>query len=131
MKKSCPYCGMIHDENTVCIHKPSREKQQTKAVRIRSSYQWTKTSQRVRKRDHYLCRICLEHGRITYHDLQVHHIIPLVEDEDHAFDDEWLITLCEGHHEEAEKGKINRKYLYYLANHEIESIPPPIRGVTG
>ena len=40
--------------------------------------------------------------------LEVHHIVPLEEDESLAYDWANLITLCRYHHELAERGEIPR-----------------------
>lgn len=44
-------------------------------------------------------------------ELSVHHIVPLEENFDLALEEENLITLCREHHEQAEKGVLNRAEL--------------------
>lgn len=48
-------------------------------------------------------------------DLSTHHIIPLEETMDYADAEEWCITLCGTHHEEAERGDHDREALHQLA----------------
>lgn len=47
--------------------------------------------------------------------LSTHHIIPLEETMDYADEEEWCITLCDIHHEEAESGVYDREMLHQLA----------------
>ena len=64
-------------------------------------------------------------------DLSVHHIEPLEECQERAFDTENLITLCSIHHEMAEAGRVPRELLHEIAKEnerryagDAESIPP-------
>ena len=50
-----------------------------------------------------------------YEDLSVHHIEPLEDDKERAFDEDNLITLCDVHHEAAEAGKVSRSFLHEIA----------------
>jgi hypothetical protein len=52
----------------------------------------------------------------------VHHIIPIAEDDSKRLDNDFLITLCEFHHEAAEAGKIPRAELIEMAR-EQEGYP--------
>ena len=70
----------------------------------------------IRKRDKYLCKICLSwkydtNYKYTHKELEVHHIVPIEEDYSLRLDSNNLITLCRMHHEMAEKGKISREEL--------------------
>ena len=76
----------------------------------------------MKKRDKYLCQVCLNDNIYKYDDLQVHHIIPIDKNYDLKLDESNLITLCSYHHKKAEQNKITKKYLYKLID-----IPP--RGV--
>lgn len=117
MKKSCQYCGRIHDSKFICAAKPKRGKKGTEQAKFRSSYKWTKKSQEIRERDGFMCQACLHElhdiGTRKYNckDLEVHHIVPIEEDETLKLDDNNLITLCEGHHKLAESGAITRETL--------------------
>ena len=62
-----------------------------------------------------MCRVCLEQGRITTVKIEAHHIVPLVEDKDLAYDIDNGITLCVKHHKAADHGDIERDRLRELA----------------
>lgn len=62
-----------------------------------------------------MCRVCLEQGRITTVKIEAHHIVPLVEDKDLAYDIDNGITLCVKHHKAADRGEIDRDRLRELA----------------
>ena len=115
MKRSCQYCGRVHQDGFTCPMKPKKKRSTEEESRFRSTSAWTKKSIEIKKRDLSLCRICLDAGVICWEGLEVHHIIPLSEDMGRSLDDRNLITLCRGHHEEAEAGKIDRFYLFSLA----------------
>lgn len=118
MLRSCHYCGRLHQIGYVCPKKPPRKKQgKRKAEQIRSTYAWQKKREDIKERDHHLCVYSLAHGRIVYEDLEVHHIIPLEERPDLAFEDSNLITLSEEVHELAECGEIDREELMELIRH--------------
>lgn len=118
MKKSCQYCGRVHPVGYECPKKPKRKKQgKREAEQTRSSYVWQKKRKEIKERDHYLCVYSLSKGRIVYEDLEVHHIIPLEERPDLAFEDGNLITLCQEVHERAERGEIGREELLELVRH--------------
>ena len=111
MKKACPYCGKIHDKDFLCVKKPVFKKYSGDNSRsadiFRSSYQWKLKRIYIMKRDKYLCAVCLNEGRLCNDTLSVHHIQPLEKAFDLRLNDENLITLCEKHHEMAEKGDIS------------------------
>ena len=71
------------------------------------------------RRDAHLCKLCLADGLITNHDLSVHHIVPIAQDESRRLDDDNLITLCRRHHELVEGNLRFTDILIRLA-----SIPP-------
>lgn len=62
-----------------------------------------------------MCRVCLEQGCITTVKIEAHHIVPLVEDKDLAYDIDNGITLCVKHHKAADRGEIDRGKLRELA----------------
>ena len=91
-------------------------KKKTNANTFRRTYQWTEKSKSIRKRDNYLCQVCLTgkyntNYRYTYKELEVHHIVPIEEDYSKRLDETNLITLCRYHHELAEKNTIPREEL--------------------
>ena len=118
MKKSCKYCGGIHEVGYICDRKPlfTYTKSSPEDV-FRSSYDWKQKRTHILKRDYYLCRFCLSQGKVNTERLSVHHIIPLKYNSSLRLDDENLITLCTLHHEQAEKGEI-------LADTLKKLIPP-------
>jgi len=72
---------------------------------------WTRKSIEIRERDKYLCQVCLREGVYNYECLEVHHAIPLEEDFDRRLDNDALVTLCEQHHEMAERREIGREVI--------------------
>lgn len=138
MLKSCAYCGRIHERKYICPQKAaadaqraSRRKLHTEQDALRNTNAWKKKSRHIRERDNCMCQACLngigflDGRRITMNNLQVHHIIPLKEDRNKAFDSDNLITLCEQCHKLAEAGTIPRKKLWEIAE-QSEKIPPGV-----
>ena len=124
--RSCPYCGRVHPVDFRCNKAPVKKKRgDREAEQIRSTYRWQKKRNDVKERDHYLCVYCLAQGKINYEDLEVHHIEPLEERPDLAYEDDNLITLCGQDHEDAEAGKIGRDELKELVKHP----PQGVKGV--
>lgn len=117
MKKSCKYCGRTHPVGFVCDKKPKRFKDRTDESDFRSTWAWTQKSKAIRERDHHICLACLAEGKVSCGYLEVHHIVPLCEDERLGLDDDNLITLCADHHEQAERGELERDYLRGLIGH--------------
>lgn len=115
MKRSCQYCGRIHDDGFVCSRRPKRKSAGQEQSRFRSASAWTEKSMEIRRRDLFLCRICLEKNLIQQEGLSVHHIVPLAENIALGFENDNLITLCETDHRLAEAGKISREHLRELA----------------
>lgn len=118
MKKACSYCGKIHDKKHICSKRPVTKKFSGENVKIadsfRSSYQWKLKRAYILKRDKHLCAVCLSEKRICNTRLSVHHITPLEVDFELRLDTKNLITLCEKHHEMAEKGEISADDLSKL-----------------
>lgn len=109
--RSCKYCGRVHETSYDCGQKPNRNKETTVAVRLRNRNMWKITRKRVYERDHYMCKVCAMQKCITTDNLEAHHIVPLVEDDMLAYDEDNIITLCSKHHKEADAGKIGRNTL--------------------
>jgi len=118
MKKSCKYCGRIHDSKYDCGMKPKRKKPANEINKFRWSRKWREKREQIVERDNYLCQVCKANGRYTYERLEVHHITPLEEDFDRRLDEDNLIALCEEHHEKAESGEIKKEYLYSILREE-------------
>ena len=114
--KSCSKCGKIHDYNKKCYSGDSFKKKDTKANRFRRTTEWQKKSEEIREDSTYLCSVCKELGIYNYNKLEVHHIDKLEDNYDRRLDNYNLICLCNSHHREAEKGDIDREYLFKLAS---------------
>ena len=125
MLKACPYCKGIHPKEYICPQKPSF-KAQNRITAFRNTKQWQRKREAIRKRDGYMCRLCAvgyEDNPVKYNsEVSVHHIEPLAEAWEKRLDNDNLICLCSYHHEQAEKGNIDKKILKKLA---ISSIFPP------
>lgn len=114
MLKSCQYCGRIHDSKYICKEKASKKKQITEADKFRWTSKWQKKREEIKKRDLYLCQICIRelYNTVTKYnteDLSVHHNIPINEDYNKRLDNYNLLTVCGYHHEMCESGKIPRQ----------------------
>ena len=128
MKKSCQYCGRIHERNFICPKKPvsePRKKFSTEQNKFRSKNVWTKKARAIKKRDGFMCQICVRgmfepERRYQTENLEVHHIIPLKSDYNLRLEDENLITLCKKHHEMAEAGFISENILRHIAREQVE-----------
>ena len=130
MLRSCKYCGRIHDSKYDCGKKPVRRKIRTQQSRFRSTETWKKKSIRIRRRDNYLCQVCIRklYGTKKQHNgegIEVHHIIPLAEGWEYRLDNNKLISLCGEHHEEAERGEIPREVLLEIARDQEEKMKSP------
>lgn len=120
MLRTCQYCGRIHDSRHDCGKRPKRtERKDREESRLRTCRRWDKTRHDIYERDHHMCRVCWDRGRITVDRLEAHHIVPLHEAPELAYEDDNLITLCVRHHKEAERGQIERKTLILLAKQPI------------
>lgn len=131
MKKSCTYCGRIHDSKYICEPKKAYQikrwnsSKDSESAKFRSSYAWTNKSKHIRQLDNHMCLCCLNElqGTVkkynTQH-LQVHHIIPVEEDYSLRLEDNNLITVCERHHELCENGKISRSQQQSLITKRIK-----------
>ncbi len=125
MLKSCPYCGKIHDKKYNCPKKPVRQRQDNRQGKFRSTYKWTKKAQAVKRRDGYLCQVCvrgLYHPERRYETegLEVHHIQTVASCYEKRLDGYNLLTLCERHHKMADAGKIPAKELQMIAAEQEE-----------
>lgn len=117
MLKACKYCGGIHPLGNVCRLKPQSNYVRDKDIqRFRNSKQWRDKRDQIKTRDNFLCQACFHNfpntlRRINGHRLSVHHIVPLKKSFQLRLADDNLITLCDVHHEQAEKGAISAKEL--------------------
>lgn len=118
MLKSCKYCMRIHDSKFNCGKKPVRQKEPTQINKFRWSRKWTEKREQIKERDNYLCQICFRNNKYNYNDLEVHHAISLEEDFEKRLDNDNLITLCQEHHEQAERGEIPRDVILNIINEQ-------------
>ena len=119
MLRSCAVCGGIHQEDQMCKRQEDqmckrKYKKDSRAYHFRNSNKWILKREEIKKRDKYLCQVCLKYGRFIYQDVQVHHIIPINKDYDKRLDSNNLITLCTLHHKDAERGIISVEELHSL-----------------
>ncbi len=112
--RSCKYCGRVHSSDYRCAAAPRREKEPTEITKLRTCRRWDKVRREAYERDHYLCRVCLAQGVLNDQGLEAHHITPLREDTELAYDLDNIITLCTAHHKLAEAGVFSRKTLRAL-----------------
>jgi 5-methylcytosine-specific restriction endonuclease McrA len=61
----------------------------------------------IRKRDTYLCQVCIRHGAYNCDDIEVHHAIKIDRNPELAFEPSNLITLCKEHHRQADESEIS------------------------
>ena len=124
MMYSCPYCGRIHPYEQDCgKRRKYRGQKDTPENRFRHSRAWTQKSIEVRARDKYICAYCLEHDKvINTRMIEAHHIVPIEEDYSMRFDNSNIISLCREHHEQAEKGDIDREILREIAAKHEQSL---------
>ena len=117
MLKSCTYCGKIHDRKFVCkpkkeaVRKRMSKDANEKENKFRWSRAWKQKAEEIKRRDKYLCQICMRElydTQMKYnpYQLSVHHIIKLRDDYGSRLDNENLITLCRKHHEDADCGRL-------------------------
>lgn len=126
MWKSCAKCGKIHPYTKKCYAGEVNRKKDTKANKFRQTSEWKNKSEEIRKDSKYLCAVCLDHNIFNYNHIEVHHIEPIDEAYDRRLDNYNLIALCNTCHREAEQGKIDKEYLFRLANaREDGKIQPP------
>lgn len=116
--KSCIYCGRVHPVDFICDKKLSKMKEKnnrttTKYDRFRKTSAWVGMREYIKIRDYSICKVCACEGKISS-TVQVHHIVPMREDETLWLDSNNLICLCKYHHEQAEKNSIKREYLREL-----------------
>ncbi len=123
MLKSCKYCGRIHDSKHDCGYKPKRKKKGNNKDRFRWTKAWQSKRDEIKQRDKYLCQICIRKlyntkNQYNYTDLEVHHITPLEEDFERRLDNDNLITICETHHEMAERKEIPRELIQRIVKEQ-------------
>lgn len=123
MYKSCSKCGQIHSTNYKCkADIKYKTKYNYDEDKLRNSYNWHTKAEQIKKDSRYLCQVCLDEGIYNYNDLEVHHITKIREDKSRLLDNYNIICLCRKHHRLAEKGILQKEYLYNLAKKREESL---------
>lgn len=112
MYRSCSRCGKIHPVGVQCS--VGREYRGGIERRMRSSWDWQKKSLAIREKAQHMCEVCRDQGRYTYTGLEVHHIDRVADQPDRLLDDTNLICLCTEHHKQADRGEIEKNYLFEL-----------------
>ena len=115
MLKSCKYCGRIHDSKFNCGKKPKATYNRKEKEKFRYTSKMKKKSSDIKKAANYLCEYCLYQNKLTYTELETHHIFKLQERPDLALEDTNLICLCRNCHEKAEKSEISAEILQKIA----------------
>lgn len=123
MLKSCQYCGKIHDSKYICKKKPNRKKEITEADKFRWTRLWQKKREEIKKRDLYLCQICIRElynteNKYNTNDLSVHHNVPLNEDFNKRLENNNLLTVCGYHHELCENKEIPREIVQKIIDEQ-------------
>lgn len=123
MLKSCSYCGRIHDSKFICNKKNNKKKVTTEADKFRGTNLWHKKREEIKKRDLYLCQICIRelYNTVTKYnteELSVHHNIPINEDYNKRLDNNNLLTLCDYHHKMCEKREISREEVQRIIDEQ-------------
>lgn len=132
MRKSCTYCGRIHDVMYNCPRKLKRtsKKKEYDYDKYRNTASWQKKRTEIKERDMHMCQVCIrglyDYGARRYNskDVSVHHIIPLKENYSLKDEEKNLITLCDCHHKMADCGEISRKILIEIAEEQEAGYPP-------
>lgn len=132
MLKSCSYCGKIHPKGYVCPSKPKKKynkkysykDRDEESVKFRRKNKWKIKAEKIKERDQWCCLVCLAElygdKKITYRNLEVHHIEKLRDNIDLGLENNNLITLCPTHHRMADKGEIPKSTLKQLIPKEKE-----------
>ena len=119
MLRACSYCGRVHagscTKRQEAEERRARYRKESQTAELRSATAWKKVRRWANERDRGLCRLCFEDGKVETLHLETHHIVPLEEAPDLAFELDNLITLCRQHHEQAERGQVPRDSLRRLA----------------
>lgn len=123
MLKSCQYCGKIHDSKYICKEKPNRKKEVTETDRFRWTSIWQRKREEIKKRDLYLCQICIRelYNTVTKYnteELSVHHNIPINEDYNKRLDNDNLLTVCDYHHKMCDRGEIPRNKVQRIIDEQ-------------
>lgn len=123
MLKSCSYCGRIHDSKYICSAKPKKNRAITEADKFRWTSIWQRKREEIKKRDLYLCQICIRelYNTITKYnteELSVHHNIPISVEYNKRLDNSNLLTVCDYHHKMCDRGEIPREEVQRIIDEQ-------------
>ena len=99
------------------------KKEVTEADRFRWTSLWHRKREEIKKRDLYLCQICIRElyntvTKYNMNDLSVHHNTPINEAYNRRLDNDNLITVCSYHHEMCESGEIPREAVQKIIDEQ-------------
>ena len=107
MLKACSRCGKVHAYNACSVPVVDNYKRKrTEQMKFRSGALWQRKRAEIVERDCYVCRLCLDEGKLTRDSLEVHHIVPIKVNQSLKLVNDNLITLCSDCHELVE-GDVN------------------------
>ena len=124
MLTSCSYCGRIHDSKYKCTERlNSKNKTITEVDKFRWTSLWQKKREEIKKRDLYLCQICIRelYNTVTKYntdELSVHHNIPINKDYNKRLNNNNLLTVCNYHHEMCESGEITQDEVQIIIDEQ-------------
>lgn len=113
MYRSCSVCGSIHPEDKMCKRV---YKKNTKESQFRNTNAWLKKRNEIKKRDKYLCQLCLKDNVYTYDSLQVHHIISIAKDYNKRLDGDDLIHYVECIMNNRKRNNIKRRIIWIIGD---------------
>lgn len=99
--------------------------------KFRWSKAWKEKSIEIKRRDNFLCQICIRKlystlQQYNYSDLSVHHAIPIAADWDKRLDNDNLITACDMHHDAMEKGEIPYEVVKEIIDEQEKKVSPGV-----
>lgn len=126
MLKACKYCGRIHDSKLDCGKRPTIDSVRQDNEKGRYTKAWQKKSEEIKERSKYLCSYCLFYKKISWKNLETHHIIKLRIRPDLLLEDSNLICLCQKCHKKADLGEISEEELVKIAAWRDAGSPPTL-----
>jgi 5-methylcytosine-specific restriction protein A len=118
MLVSCKFCGLMHRRGHTCPKRINtiRTKENNYITRFRSNSTWQRKREEIKKRDQFLCQVCLLDKYFTERiyntkNLEVHHIDSISKKWEKRLQNDNLVTLCSFHHRMADMGEIPKDFL--------------------
>ena len=115
--KICSSCGKLLKLGYSCPNCKNKRynKRNSLQDKFRNSVKWQKKRKEILTNAKNLCEVCRDKGELNYSNISIHHITPLLENMNEALNNYNLIALCSRCHKEAEEGKIDKQYMFELA----------------